>query len=343
MFRKIFLIAEAGSNHNGDLDTAVELVRQAARAGADAVKFQCYSLDSLFAPEHYATALKLKNGGWKDEIEKYTFQPDWHQIIATEAEKAGIAYFTTPFSPDCVERIDPFVPFYKIASCDITFSYLLKKVGSKRKGVFLSTGASSVQEIDRAVKTLRSFSLPFLCIMHCIVIYPAPLDTLNLRFIETLKNRYQLPVGFSDHSKGIDAAVFAAGAGAVAIEKHFTLDKTQEGADHKNSLNPDEFTCLVEKIRLFEKTMGSVRKTITPREAAERVYARRGIYSKQALKKGTMLTYDNICFLRPNVSLGAERIDDILGKRLTVDVPKQHPIDLSMIDDFSDGTTNVRF
>ncbi len=336
MFKKIFLIAEAGSNHNGDLDTAVELVRQAALAGADAVKFQCYSLNSLFAPEHYETALKLRDGRWKDEIQKYTFQPDWHKVIAAEAERSGIAYFTTPFSPDCVDHIDPFVPFYKIASCDITFSYLLKKVGSKRKGVFLSTGASYLKEIDRAVKTLSAFSLPFICIMHCIAIYPAPHDTLNLRFIETLKNRYSLPVGFSDHSKGIDAAIFAAGAGAVAIEKHFTLDKTQEGADHKNSLNPDEFKCLVEKIRLFEKTIGSARKTITPREAAERVYARRGIYSKQALKKGTRLTYDNICFLRPNVSLGAECIDDIIGRKLTMDVPKKHPIDLSMIDDFPD-------
>ena len=337
MFQKIFLIAEAGSNHNGDLDTALELVRQAARAGADAIKFQCYSLHTLFASEHYETALKLSTSRWKDEVQKYTFRPEWHKVIAAEAEKAGVIYFTTPFSPDCVEQIDPLVPFYKIASCDITFSYLLKKVGAKRKGVFLSTGASYLPEIDRAVETLRAFSLPFICLMHCIMIYPAPYDTLNLRFIEILKDRYKLPVGFSDHTMGIDAAVFAAGAGAVAIEKHFTLDKTQEGADHKNSLNPDEFTCLVGKIRLFEKTMGSTKKTITPREAAERVYARRGIYSKHALKKGTKLTYGNICFLRPNISLGAERIDEVLGRTLTMDVPKQHPLELYMLDDSPEG------
>ncbi len=335
MFEKIFLIAEAGSNHNGDLDTALELVRQAAWAGADAVKFQCFSLDSLFAPEQYETVLKLKNSGWQNEIHKYAFQSDWHKVIASEAEKAGITYFTTPFSLDCVEQIDPLVPFYKIASCDISFSNLLKKIGSKRKGVFLSTGASYIQEIDRAVETLRAFSLPFICIMHCVALYPAPFDTLNLRFIQTLSNRYQLPVGFSDHSKGINAPVFAAGAGAVAIEKHFTLNKTQQGADHKNSLAPDEFKSLVEKIRLFEKAMGSEKKRITPREARERVFARRGIYSRRALQKGTRLTYEKLCFLRPNVSLGVERVEEILGKRLAMDVPKQHPIDPSMIEDFS--------
>jgi len=334
MFEKIFLIAEAGSNHNGDLDTALELVRQAARAGADAIKFQCFSLDSLFAPEQYETVLELKTREWQNEIQKYSFQPDWHEVIASEAEKAKITYFTTPFSLDCVEQIDPFVPFYKIASCDISFSSLLKKIGSKRKGVFLSTGASYVQEIDRAVETLRAFSLPFICIMHCVALYPAPIDTLNLRFIQTLINRYQLPVGFSDHSKGIDAPVFAAGLGAMAIEKHFTLDKTQQGADHKNSLAPDEFKSLVEKIRMLEKAMGCEKKRISSREARERVYARRGVYSRCALKKGTRLTHDDLCFLRPNVSLGAERVEEILGKRLTMDVPKQHPIDPSVIEGF---------
>jgi N,N'-diacetyllegionaminate synthase len=332
MFEKIFIIAEAGSNHNGDLKTAIEMVHQVASCGADAIKFQDFSLNSLFAIEYYAKTLGLTNNSWQRQIKSYSIKPEWHRIIYEEAKSAGITYFTTPFSIEIVDEIDEYVPFFKIASCDITFFPLLKKVASKGKGIFLSTGASTIGEMDMAVDLLRKYNPPFLCIMHCIMLYPPPIDALHLNFIQTLSDRFNLPVGFSDHSRGTDAALLAIGKGAKAIEKHFTLNKNLEGSDHKNSLNPTELRRLVKKVRLYEQMLGSSQKIITEMERKERIYARRGIYAARNLKKGEELKASAITFLRPNISIGVEKVSDVLGRKLTQDVSKGEPIDYSMFE-----------
>ena len=331
MFEQVFIIAEAGSNHNGNLKTAIELVHQAGRAGADAIKFQEFSLYSLFSVKYYKQALRLKDDTWQKEIVANTFKSEWHEIIFKEAKRTGIVYFTTPFSPEFVDIIDEYVPFYKIASCDITFRPLLEKIAEKGKGVFISTGASYIDEIDRAVQILKGYNLPFICIMHCIMLYPAPYSSLNLNFLETLSQRYNLPVGFSDHSSGIDAVLLSIGKGARTIEKHFTLNKNQEGTDHKNSLSPEELSLLVKKIRLCEEMLGTRQRVISEKENRERTYARRGIYAKKNLKKGDRLTLESLSFLRPNISIGAERVTDLLGKIVIKDVLKGMPIDFSMV------------
>lgn len=331
MFEKVFIIAEAGSNHTGNLDTAIELVHKAGEIGADAIKFQDFSLHTLFSIDCYEKTLKLKNN-WEEEIIKNTFKPGWHKIISEEANKAGIIYFSTPFSLDAVDTIDEFVPFYKIASCDITFFPLLRKVASKGKGIFISTGASYIEEIDKAVQVLNQYEPPFICIMHCIMLYPAPYSSLNLSFIDTLSERYKLPVGFSDHSPGIDASLLSIGKGVKSIEKHFTLSKEQDGGEYKNSLSPEEFGELVKKIRLYEKMLGEKQKIISGRESKERVYARRGIYARTNLQKGERLSYDKLAFLRPNISTGVEKLGDLIDKVLVTDVKKGTPIDLSMVE-----------
>ncbi len=330
MFDNVFIIAEAGSNHNGDLDTAVGLVQSAAQSGADAIKFQDFTLETLICAAAYQKALGLKNN-WQEEIIKNTFKTGWHKIIADAARKAGIRYFSTPFSLEAVDTLDAFVPFYKIASCDITFFPLIKKAASKGKGIFISTGASYIREIDKAVELIKLYNPPFICVMHCIMLYPAPLNSLNLNYISTLSERYGLPVGFSDHSPGIDASLLAVGKGVRAIEKHFTLNKDQEGSDHKNSLSPVEFKELVENIRIYEKIAGKNERIVSDREFNERTFARRGIYAAKNLERGEILTEDKLVFLRPNVTIGVEKLEDLLNKELVVDVKKGTPIDFPMV------------
>ena len=332
MFDRVFMIAEASSNHNGKIDTALELVRAAKRAGADAIKFQEFTLESLFSPPHYKRALGIETEEWEKQIQMLAFKPCWHEAVAEEAQKCGIVYFSTPFSIDAVDGLDPYVPFYKISSGDITYFPLLEKVGEKGKGVFLSTGASYIEEIDEAVNILRRFDPPFICLMHCLMLYPAPPDDLNLNFIQTLKQRYDIPVGFSDHSRGTDAAPVAVGKGAVAIEKHFTLDKNQEGADHKNSADPEEFSELVRKVRSAESMLGRAERIIVPGEKEERIYARRGIYSSVPIEKGEEITLKNTAFLRPNISIGAEGIGDLLNRKTTRSVEASVPLDSSIFE-----------
>lgn len=332
MFERIFIIAEVGSNHNGDLDTAVELVLKAAEAGVDAVKFQSFTLQTLVEPEHYEKTLSLKNGVWRDAISRCSFKPEWLPKLTETARNAGVSLFSTPFYPEAVDILDEYVPFYKIASGDITYIQLLKKVAEKGKGVFLSTGASEISEIDRAVRVLESYRLPFICIMHCVMLYPPGPEQLHLNFIDTLKKRYQYPVGFSDHTMGFEASLLAAGKGIKALEKHFTLDRNQPGYDHKNSFEPEQLKELVERIRRCELMLGKTLRPLSGKEAKERVYARRGIYVKEPLKKGDIITLDKLSFLRPNTSIGAEEVEFILGRKMTRDVEAGTPLENTMFE-----------
>jgi sialic acid synthase SpsE len=330
MREKIFVIAEAGSNHNGELETALELVRKAADAGADAVKFQDFALETLFAVDEYTKTLGIGNREWTKQVEKVSVPESWHETIAEEARRKAIHYFSTPFSLEAVDALERFVPFYKIASCDITFHPLLERVASKGKGVFLSTGASSLDEIAAALRVLRPQGLPFVCLLHCVMLYPAPPSALNLSFIDTLAERFGLPVGLSDHSTGTEAAAVALGKRIRAIEKHFTLDKSQSGGDHANSLDPSEFAGFVGLIRMCEEMLGPPERVITEKEAKERVYARRGIYAARDLKKGERITLDGLAFLRPNIGMGAEKAHELEGKLLVKNVRGGEPIELSM-------------
>jgi len=331
MFEKIFIIAEAGINHNGNLDTAIELIHKAKESQADAIKFQDLSLHSLFAIKEYERVLGLKDKSWQNNIIPLSFKSEWHEIISKEAFKTNITYFSTPYSLEAVDLLDPWVPFYKVASGDITYTKLLEKIGMKKKGIFISSGSSYIDEIDNAINTLNKYNLPFICIMHCIMLYPAPVTSLNLNFIDTLKNRYNLPVGFSDHTSGIDSIPLIVGKGVKVIEKHFTLDSNQEGCDHRHSLNPVDFKKFVDKIRLCEMILGSKEKVITEKEKMERTYARRGIYAKKDIKKGEKITFDKITFLRPNVYIGAEKVNEIVGKIVKDDIIKGAPLKYSMV------------
>lgn len=331
MFERVFIIAEAGANHNGRLETALLLVEKAKQAGADAIKFQDFTLPSLFEPRQYERVLGIQDPGWRREVEQLSFNPSWHREVHRKALEEGIQYFSTPFSIRAVDLLDRYVPFYKVASGDITNLPLLERIARTGKGVFLSTGASDHQEIERAVRIFRSRRSTFLCIMHCVMLYPPPDDSLHLNFIRTLQERYNLPVGFSDHTLDTDAALLAVAGGIRALEKHFTLDKGQKGGDHARSLDPEEFGRLVARVRRAERMLGKPEKEITPREAEERVYARRGIYAARDLKCGRTMTAQDIALLRPNTHLGAERVQEVLGTALVRDVPRGTPLEESML------------
>ena len=331
MFEKTFIIAEAGANHNGDLKLAIELVYAAKESGADAVKFQDFNLKTLFSPEEYEKVLKI-DSSWRKSVDTLSFKPEWHKIIHNQAEKAGIAYFSTPFSLESVDLMDQFVPYYKVASGDISFLPLLEKIGEKKKGVFISTGASFLNEIDRAVNILDKYGVPWICIMHCIMLYPAPENKLNLGFIKTLRKRYSTKIiGFSDHSKGIEVPRIAVALGARVIEKHFTIDNSLESADHKTSLNPDDFRSMVESIRQTEAAINGENRIITEEERKERVYARRGIYAKRFIRRGQIIKMKDITFLRPNTGIGADETDKVIGRKAKIDIYAGSPIDYSFI------------
>jgi sialic acid synthase SpsE len=257
-------------------------------------------------------------------------KPEWHGPLAKTAEEMGIAYFSTPFSLEAVDVLDEFVPFYKIASGDITYFTLLKKVAGKGKGVFLSTGASRIDEIEHAVGILTKQNLPFICIMHCTMLYPPPDGVMHLNFIDTLKSHFKVPVGFSDHSRDMEAALAAVSKGATAVEKHFTLDRTQSGADHGNSLDPEQFKQFTERIRRCEVMLGDPDRPIEEEESRERVYARRGIYAAHDLQAGDTLAEEHVCFLRPRLGVGAEEFDRFKNGVLNTDVSRGTPLDRSM-------------
>lgn len=326
MFEKVFIIAEGGSNHNGSLSMAKEMVWSAKECGADAIKFQHFTLDTLFAPIHYEKTLDLKNSIWREDIKKITFKDEWIPHIKDEAEKAGIIYFSTPFSIEAVDNLDGYIPFYKVASGDITFFQLLDRIGKTGKGIFLSTGGSRIEEIDSAVNLLSNFNPTFLCLLHCIMLYPPPPEAMNLNFIKTLQARYRLPVGLSDHTADEKAAVLAVGMGAKALEKHFTLDKNLPGADHKNSMNPEEFRNYTSAVREAEKILGKSERIITERESKERIYARRGAYASKDIKYGESINTKNVIFLRPALGIGADNYYWLLGKRAKRNINKGEPI-----------------
>ncbi|RKX97485.1 MAG: hypothetical protein DRP54_09055 [Spirochaetes bacterium] len=333
MFEKLFIIAEGGSNHNGSLERAKEMIWAAKECGADAIKFQNFTLDTLFAPPYYEKTLGIKDSSWQEEINQITLKHYWIPQLKDEADKAGIMFFSTPFSIEAVEQLQKYVPFYKVASGDITYFQLLEKIGKTGKGIFLSTGGSKIEEIDLAVNLLKKFDLPFICLLHCIMLYPPPVEAMNMNFIHTLQERYGLPVGFSDHTLGIESSILAVGMGAKVFEKHFTLDKSLPGADHKNSMNPEEFKKYTIELRNAEKMLGNKERIISKRESKERIYARRGAYALREIKCGEKINEKNIIFLRPALGIKADKYYSLLGKRVKRNIRKGEPVFPEDIED----------
>lgn len=317
-----YVIAEIGSNHNGDMALCRQLIDAAADAGAHAVKFQSWSETSLIAREEYARnteyADKKKHfGSLLDMVRTYQFTEQQHHEALAHCRKRGIAFCSTPFSEretDLLEELD--VPFFKIASMDIVHLPFLRYVARKGRPMIISTGMATLAEIDRAVEIVRREGNEHIALLHCISIYPPEYETIHLRNIDMLRQAFDLPVGFSDHSLGVAIPLAAVAQGACIIEKHFTLDKDMPGWDHAISADPSELrTIVVEGGNIFS-ALGSTRRTVLAAEMEKRVKFRRSLVARTNLPKGHVLTEQDLTAKRPGTGISPAEQDYVLGRTL---------------------------
>jgi N,N'-diacetyllegionaminate synthase len=283
MSERIFNICEVGSNFNGSLDCALDYVRAAHSAGADAIKFQTLRKDQLVAPRIFA------GGEWVDNPVYEAFAslelPDeWHFELKRVADEVGIEFFSTPFYLEAVELLERVgVQTYKIASGDITFNPLLKAVGKTGKRVVLSTGASDLRDIGRALDVLMQSGSKDIIVLHCVSNYPPRWNEMNLRAISTLKEEFGLPIGISDHTPGSAVAIAAVALGAKAVEKHVTFDRSQAGPDHPFAMTIPEYTAMLQELRHIELALGDGVKVPVNTESEKQYRLRRGIYDPDTL------------------------------------------------------------
>ncbi len=325
MKNKIIFIAEAGVNHNGSLKKALRLVDIAADCGADYIKFQVVNADLITKSAKKANYQK-NNTKDKDEsqyemIKKLELNWDIaHKKIIKRCKKKKIKFLTSAFSVEDLNVVKKLnVEMFKIPSGEITNLPLLEHVSKFKKKVLLSTGMATLKEISDAIQTLykSGLSKKNLILMQCNSAYPSPLKDLNLKVLENFKKKYDVQIGFSDHSEGILAPIVAAGLGAKYIEKHFTISKKLRGPDHICSLSPKEMKQLVNDLRQTEVILGNSSKKITHSESKNRKLVRKSIYAKKDIQKGEIFSEKNIALKRPGYGLHPNKFKKLLGKKST--------------------------
>lgn len=312
-----FIIAEAGVNHNGSLDNAKKLVDIAKESGADAVKFQTFKAEDLVTKgaqkAEYQKKL-TKECSQFEMIEKLELSEDDFRDLANYANEMGIIFLSSPFDMGSVDLLDEIgVSAFKLSSAEITNFSLLGHVASKNKPVILSTGMATLEEIEEAVTYLQK-EVNDLILMHCITNYPAKIEDTNLKVLETLSKTFNVPVGFSDHTLGIEMPIAAVAMGSCVIEKHFTLDKTLDGPDHKASLEPSEFSKMVVAIRNVEKGMGTGIKELTKEEEEIKKIVRKSVTAKLDIPKETEITKEMLTIKRPGTGIEPKYFNLLIGK-----------------------------
>jgi len=323
----VFIVAEAGVNHNGNVELAKRLIDVARDAGADAVKFQTFKAENVVtrnAPKaEYQVKNTKSNDSQYDMIKKLELSEDEFKEIYKYARKKEITFLSTPFDFESVDFLDELgIPAFKVSSTDLTNLPLLEYIAEKRRPIILSTGMGTLGEIEEAINTIKNAGNEDIILLHCITSYPAKFESLNLRAIQTLREAFKLPVGFSDHSLGIYAPVAAVALGAVVIEKHFTLDRNLPGPDHKASLEPHELREMVRAIRLIEKALGDGVKKPTLEEEEIKKLVRRSLVAKINIPKGTVITKDMIAIKRPATGIEPKYFYKVTGMKAKKDIKK---------------------
>lgn len=316
----MLIIAEAGVNHNGDINLAKKLIEQAAKAGADVVKFQTFKANSCVSVSakkaKYQLETTAKEESQLEMIQKLELSYESHFELMKHCKKHGIAFLSTPFDLESVEFLRGLdLPYFKIPSGEITNLPYLKAVAKCKKRVLLSTGMANLGEIEAALTILRKNGTRNITLLHCNTEYPTPFEDVNLNALKTLKEAFKLEVGYSDHTEGIVASLGAVALGAVVIEKHFTLDKTMEGPDHRASLEFEELRALCKGIRELEKALGSGIKKASKSEAKNKIIARKSLVAKREIQKGEKFSIENLTTKRPGSGISAMRYEEYLGKR----------------------------
>ena len=329
-----YIIAEMSANHAGSIDRAKEIIHAAKESGADCVKIQTYTADTMTIDCHNEY-FNIEKGTWEGEnlysLYQKAYTPwEWQAELKAEAEKIGIDFFSTPFDKTSVDFLEEIgMDFYKIASFELVDLPLIDYVASKGKPIIMSTGMATIGEIQEAVDTIKKHHNQ-LALLKCSSAYPAVSDQMNLRTIENMKEVFKVPVGLSDHSMGSVGAVTAVALGATIIEKHFCLSREIENPDSTFSMEPTEFKAMVQDIRQAETAVGHVSYEVTEDELTNVIF-RRSIFVTEDVKKGEKLTSENIRVIRPGYGLKPKYYEEILGQTALADIKRGTPLQFDMI------------
>jgi len=327
---KVFIIAEAGVNHNGSLDLAYQLIDVAKDAGADAVKFQTFKADNVVSKlADKAEYQKKTTGSNKSQLEmikKLELSFEDFVKLKKYCDKKGIMFLSTPFDYESVDFLEKLVPLYKVGSGEITNLPFLGYIGKKRKPIILSTGMANLGEVEEAINTIRKVNLNAdISLLHCTTNYPTSYEEVNLKAMQTLVAVFKLPVGYSDHTLGMEVPIAAVAMGAKIIEKHFTLDKNLPGPDHKASLEPVELKKMVKAIRNIEVALGDGIKKPNKSEIEIMKVARRSLIALRDIRVGEIIKESDIAIKRPGTGIQPKFKDIVIGMKLINDIKQDEP------------------
>lgn len=328
----LWVVAEIGANHNGDLELCRRIVNAAKDSGADAVKFQSWSKESLVSRAEYARNTRYAKSDpsaltLEQAVERYQLTPEQHREIAAHCRQRGITFFSSCFSAREVELLEELqVPAYKVASMDINHLPLLDVVASTGKPVLLSTGMATLGEIETALGRLRRGGAGPVALLHCVSLYPCPPAEVNLRNIPMLERAFGVPIGFSDHTLGFAVALAAVALGACIVEKHFTIDKALEGWDHSISADPAELAAIVREGRAVQEALGHSERIVGAAELEKRKAFRRRAVARHTLSRGSRLANEDLEFKRPGTGISPDAIDYVVGRTLARDLAAEEEL-----------------
>ena len=328
----VYIIAEAGVNHNGSFELACKLVDAAKAAGVDCIKFQTFkskNLVSRIAQKAEYQKVTTGDSSQQDMLKKLELSYDEFIALKEYCDKVGITFLSTPFDFDSIDFLNSIeMPFWKVPSGEVTNLPYLLALAKTGKPVVMSTGMCEIEEIETAIDVLKENGTKEIKLLHCNTEYPTPFEDVNLKAMHTMRDVFGLEVGYSDHTKGIEVPVAAVALGATVIEKHFTLDRNMEGPDHKASLEPDELAAMVLSIRHIEKALGSGDKTPSSSEKKNIAVARKSIVAKKDIKAGDELTVENITVKRPGTGISPMKWFDVLGTKAIKDFAEDELIEI---------------
>ena len=327
---KTLIIAEAGVNHNGDFNTALKMIDVAKACGVDVVKFQT-SITSTSKFSEKAEYQKRETGADEsqlDMIKKLRFSFDQHRRLKEYCDKVGIKYLSTPFDFESIEFLNEICDVWKVPSGEIINVPYLERIGKTHKPVIMSTGIGTIDEIERAIRILKENGTSHITLLQCTTEYPTPYEDVNLKAMETLKEKFGLEVGLSDHTMGIEVDIAAVAMGATIIEKHFTLDRNMPGPDQKASLEPNELRQMVSSIRNVEKALGDGQKVPRLGEEENKHAARKSIVAKRDIRRGEVFTEDNIVPRHAGKGISPARWYEVIGQKAKRDFIEDEMIEI---------------
>lgn len=330
---KVFIIAEAGVNHNGNIEIAKKLIDEAAKCGVDAVKFQSFKAKNLVTKVAKQAEYQKNNMGKEisqyDMLKALELSDEDHIDLISYCKKKGIMFLSSPFDLESIEMLNNLgIEIFKVPSGEIENVPYLRKIAKTGKKVILSTGMSNLSDIEFALDILREAGAKDISVLHCNTDYPTKMEEVNLRAMNTIGNAFSVEIGYSDHTKGIEVPIAAVALGAKIIEKHFTLDRNMEGPDHKASLEPNELKNMVDSIRNIEIALGDGVKALTDSEKKNIKIARKSIIASTSIKSGEVFTEDNLTIKRPGTGLSPKMWDEILGKKAKKDYYADEMVEL---------------